>query len=139
METGIITQLLNEKLAKVKILEAEACSTCKNKSSCSLLGDSIELIAINKINAKPGNKILLEFNENKKIYLSALFFILPIIFLIGGYFVGEYFKELYNKHWLLPVITLVSFLLSFVFVKIISKIHEKNDKFYPVIIDFAKD
>ena len=78
--------------AIVRIRRHSACSKCHNK--CHLAGasthetDEIEVRVDNVIGAREGQRVILTMKEQSLVYASLIIYLLPLLALIGGYFVG---------------------------------------------------
>jgi len=68
------------------------CSTCTNRAVCSA-GDKPALIKIeNTFGLKEGDKVEIDLPPKAKLTAGFLLFILPLIFLIIGYYIGYAIK-----------------------------------------------
>jgi len=85
IETGIVSKVENDK-AWVVVVKGEHCKNC---NACSAFGDgSAEIEVINQKAAKPGDKVDIEIDPKQVIRHSAIVFLLPVLGLVVGYFVG---------------------------------------------------
>lgn len=85
IENGIIKKLENNN-AWVLLQKGEQCHGC---TACRAFGDgSAEILAVNDINAKPGDKVEIEIQPKQVVKHSAVVFLLPVLALIIGYFLG---------------------------------------------------
>lgn len=85
VENGIIRKL-EEKNAWVLLQKGEQCHGC---TACNMFGDgSAEILAKNDIDAKPGDQVQIEIAPRKVIKNSAIVFLIPVLALIVGYFLG---------------------------------------------------
>ncbi|MEI0611757.1 SoxR reducing system RseC family protein [Brachyspira pilosicoli] len=127
-ELAIVLETYNNNIAKVQLQRSSSCDGCK---ICST-GKPIILRAINNINASNGDNVIIEVEELKK---STNFFvyIIPLICLIIGYFVGNYISKIANiNHDLGPVISFVFFFV-YIFFGIL-KLKKNNNKVIANII-----
>jgi len=121
------------------IIELEAgsqCFKCQAKESChTLTGDTtrqIEIPILNSIdNLKEGDKITLSFQPQGRILSAFLVFIMPLLFLITGYFLGIRFFGTESKA---IMTSLAGLLAAFMFLWIINKTLIKDKKFIPTIL-----
>jgi len=85
IETGIVTKV-EKNLASISMVRGEQCHGC---TVCKTFGDgSIELIAINKAGARPGDRVEVEIDPGQVVKHSAIVFLLPVVSLMIGYFLG---------------------------------------------------
>jgi sigma-E factor negative regulatory protein RseC len=94
-ETGIITRVEAEN-AWVKTTKSKSCEGCSSKGSCSTAGNDMIVEALNKADAKIGDLVTLQIESSALYKATFLLYILPIIGLLGGSFLGQYFAEMYG-------------------------------------------
>jgi len=134
-ETGKIVRIANGK-AVIELEPGEQCETCGAKGACSAFGGNttrhIEVPVTQQLkHIKEGDRITLLFQPRTRILSAFLVFILPIIFLVTGYFFGfQYF----NSEGKAILISFVALLLSFIFLWILNKLLVKKEKFIPTIL-----
>ena len=142
-----IGQILKTKgnQALVKIERHSLCSKCTNK--CQLAApeshelDEIEVEVDNPINAKNGQKVKIEMEEQALVIASLIIYIIPLICLILGYFIGLYFMGFIgaNPSEGAGIIGSLLFLgLSFSLIKIIDRFLSKKKKYHPRIKEIIK-
>ena len=86
IETGMVNKV-DKKFAWVTLTKGDQCAGC---NACQAFGDgSFELIALNEMNAKPGDRVEIEINPKQVVKHSAIVFLLPVLSLIVGYFLGN--------------------------------------------------
>ena len=86
IESGVVRKI-DKNLAWVTMVKGEHCAGC---NACSAFGEgSVELIALNETNAKPGDRVEVEINPRQVVKHSAIVFLLPVLSLIFGYFLGS--------------------------------------------------
>ncbi len=138
-EFALVLETYSNNVAKVELQRSSSCDGCTICNS----GKPVVLRAFNKINANKGDSVVIEVDELKK-GTNFFVYIIPLICLIVGYFLGEYISKLSNiEHNLGPIF---SFIVFFAYViwgiqklkkdnKIIANIICKNE----VIEDFNKE
>ena len=87
-QDAIVTKVLPNHLAEVVVTRASACgSNCGSCESC-IFQSELKTIAKNKINARPGQKVLIE-SKNTAVFSAALMvYIMPLVLFLIGYFVS---------------------------------------------------
>jgi sigma-E factor negative regulatory protein RseC len=87
-QDAIVTKVLPNHLAEVVVTRASACgSNCGSCESC-IFQSELKAIAKNKINARPGQKVLIE-SKNTAVFSAALMvYIMPLVLFLIGYFVS---------------------------------------------------
>lgn len=137
-EFALVLEIYNNNTAKVELQRSSSCDGCTICNS----GKPVVLRAFNNINANIGDSVVIEVDELKK-GTNFFVYVIPLICLIAGYFIGEYISKLINiTHNLGPIF---SFVVFFIYViwgiqklkkdnKIIANIICKNE----VVKDFNK-
>lgn len=84
-QDAIVTRCLSGGMAEVVVTRSTACgSNCGNCESC-IFQSELKTLAKNRIEAKPGQRVIIE-SKSSKIYRAAmLVYIVPIILVFAGY------------------------------------------------------
>ncbi len=129
-EIGTVIDCRDE-IAEVAIERTEACAGCSAKSMCQPFGEKenrMIISAINNISAKKGNKVKVAVPSTTFIKASFIVYIVPVIFMLIGAFIGEiYFKN----DIVIFILSGLFFIISFF---IISKYSKLNKKIYTPVI-----
>ena len=137
-EFALVVETYDNNIAKVRLQKGASCEGC---SICSS-GKPIVLRALNNINASKGDNVIIEVEELKR-GINFFVYIVPLICLIVGYVIGDYFSELISaENNLGPIFSFVLFFIYIIFGilklkknnKIIANIICKNEN----IDDFNK-
>ncbi|MFW5982077.1 MAG: SoxR reducing system RseC family protein [Halanaerobiaceae bacterium] len=133
------------KHALVKIERHSLCSKCTNK--CQLAQpeshevDEIEVEVDNPIGARSGQKVKIEMKEQPVVIASLIIYVIPLIFMIIGYFLGISLLEAfgYQGTEITGIISSLIFLaLSFVFIRILDNLLSKRKDYHPKIKEIIK-
>ena len=130
-EQGIVIEVIND-MAKIKVGRHNDCSNC---GACPG-SDSVIISAINKVGAKPGQRVAFQMKEVNVLRAAFVVFILPLVaifigVLLGG-FIGGYIGD---KTYTFQIVGgIITFLLSLIFIKLFDKATTVNQKTQPVII-----
>ena len=120
-----VSELLSKKVALVCVERRAACDGChratddKGCSVCTLLGGNAKTVARarNTVGAAVGDRVEVEARTARVLAYAAMVFLLPILSLLVGYFVGQ---QLLGEQAAL-VLAGVGFLLSFLFLYFYSR------------------
>ena len=87
-QDAIVTKCLAGGMAEVVVTRGTACgSNCGNCESC-MFQSELKTLAKNRIEAKAGQRVIIE-SKSSKIYGAALLvYILPILLVVAGYAVA---------------------------------------------------
>ena len=131
-DVGTVVDIQNG-LAIVKYSRSVACNTCKLKAFCFQKGGDVTTLTMkNELNVKLGDKIQFEISPQIRILSSFLVFILPIIFMIGSYFLCKSAIRLSES--ISIIVSLVSIAVAFIVVKIIDGQIKKNAIIQPKMV-----
>ncbi len=131
-DVGTVVDIQNG-FAVVEYSRTDACNTCKLKAFCfQKSGDVNTLTMKNELNVKKGDKIQFEISAQMRILSSFLVFILPIIFMIGSYFLCKSAIGLSEN--ISIIISLVSIVAAFIVVKIIDGQIKKKALIQPKMV-----
>ncbi len=110
-EFALVLETYDNNIAKVELQRSSSCEGC---SICSS-GKPIVLQALNNINAEKGDSVVIEVEELKK-GLNFLVYAVPLICLIIGYVIGDYFSKLISiKQNLGPAFSFALFFIYIIF------------------------
>lgn len=91
-EQGIIKDIKHEK-AMVRVQQTSACAQCKSRGSCDVSKREMLIEVKNDLQAKEGDLVEVSVPEGTVVKLSFLVYIMPIIALIIGAFLGAAIAE----------------------------------------------
>lgn len=129
--------------ARVKIERHSLCSKCTN--NCHLAGDNhereeFEIIVDNVIGAREGQLVKLEMSEESLVVASLIIYLIPLIGVILGYFIGVFFAPLVsleNKESSGIIGSVFFLLLSFLLVRYFDRIMGKQTRYQPQLIEIV--
>ena len=77
----------------VKTLRGDACDSCSSKGTCHSLGggQEMEVSAINPIGARVGDRVVLKMGSLPFLKGTFLVYMFPILLLVAGAALGEWF------------------------------------------------
>ena len=93
-EQGEIVKIVDD-IAYVQMVMGDQCKGC---NLCSAFGDNSKILEVrNELEAKIGDNVTVEISPKRVVGHSLLVFVLPLCFLIAGYFVGIFLS--WPKGW----------------------------------------
>ncbi|MFC2141276.1 SoxR reducing system RseC family protein [Acidobacteriota bacterium] len=136
-EEGTITKVVEDK-AWVRVRRSAMCDVCNCKSACSIIGssESMEAEALNTANGKEGDRVRIKIPSRALWKISFILYMIPVIFLISGIFIGMKLAKNYSLEPELGALLLgvVGCILSFFPIKLFAKQVRKNKEYTPEII-----
>lgn len=134
-EQGIIRKI-NGKKAVVHVQQTSACAHCKSKASCDVSKRAMLIEVANNLGAKEGDFVELSVPEGTVLKLSFMIYMMPIIALIIGAFVGWAVAGSFNIDTTFASILGGSLCvgLSFYILKRINRKAESEEKYFPHMI-----
>ncbi len=128
-DVGIVVDI-QEGNAVIEFSKSEACTSCKLKPFCfQKSGDITKLTMRNELEAKIGDKIQFEILPSARILSSFLVFILPVLIMIGTYFLCKSAAGLSEN--LSILCSVGSIVIAFLLVKIIDNHIKKKAMIQP--------
>lgn len=132
MEKGLVIKADNNKIT-IRFATTEACQKC---GACLIKDNQAILPDIdNNVKAKVGDSVLIENKPSNMVTAALIIYLIPVIFLIGGYFLSLLivnYLQIADKFAALGAI--IAFALSFFLVSFIDKRLSKSSKFKPLAI-----
>ncbi len=91
-QDAVVTKVLNNGMAEVVVTRGTACgSNCGNCESC-VFQSELKAFAKNTINAKRGEKVIIETLSSRIFGAAFLLYIVPFILFFIGYAVAAHFN-----------------------------------------------
>jgi len=133
-EIGEVVALKND-LAIVRFKRSAACEKC---GACKLAGaDFMEAEVKNLALAEIGDKVLIELEPKILLTASLIVYIVPVVFLILGYFLGAWLANVFGQANVAEPIGIVFgfglFALSYFAIREIDRRLASGQQFYPAI------
>ncbi|OPX27615.1 MAG: hypothetical protein B1H05_00500 [Candidatus Cloacimonas sp. 4484_140] len=131
-DVGRVVDIQNG-LAVVEYSRSDACNTCKLKAFCFQKGGDVNKLTMkNNLNVKKGDMIQFEISPQMRMFSSFLVFILPVVFMIGSYFLCRSAIGLSEN--ISIVVSLISIAVAFIIVKIIDDQIKKKAMIQPKMV-----
>jgi len=130
-EEGIIIEIFENNIAKVKVGRHNECKNC---GACP--GDSSVVIeAKNAIGAKKGQRISFQIKETNMLMAAFVVYIVPLVAVVVGVIVGQIIAKKfgYDLRGFQIGGGIITFILSMINIKKFDKFVHDNDKMQPVI------
>ena len=87
-QDAIVTKLLPNSMAEVVVARSTACgSNCGNCESC-IFQSELKAVAKNRINARPGQRVVIESRNSKVFSAAILVYIMPLLLFVAGFAVA---------------------------------------------------
>jgi len=139
-EQGTVTEIKGNK-AVVEIKRSAACRGCR---ACYRSGNDKMFIEVeNRVGAEVGDKVSLDVNSKSLLIAFSTVFMIPLFFLISGFFLGNFLANLTDVG-ISPqsfgfVMSLVFLGLSYLLIKKIDEKMALNNQFEPYITHIWKE
>ena len=141
-EEGMVKRTMGSK-AWVVTMRSEMCESCSSHGACHVLGGSkdMEVEALNLVQARPGDQVLLTLEDQSLVKLSFLVYLFPILALIAGAALGQKIAPFLGTNPELTAFGLASlcFGLAFVLIRIKDKKLEQTGAVIPKISRIIKE
>ena len=130
-EEGIIIEIYENNIAKVKVGRHNECKNC---GACP--GDnSVVIEAKNPIGAKTGQRISFQMKDTNMLMAAFVVYIVPLVAVVLGILIGQVIaaKLGYSVRGFQIGGGIITFILSLINIKKFDKFAHNNDKMQPVI------
>ncbi len=136
-EEGVVVEV-SGRMARVRTQKTGACESCSAKSSCHVLGGGkeMEVEVVNIAAAGIGDRVLIAFETASLVKASFLIYVLPILGMMAGGFLGQGIASYLGWNSAASsIVTAFGFLgLSFVFVRAKGNRMSRKEIYQPKII-----
>jgi len=113
---GVVKEIKGD-LIKVHLYKESACAHCSGCGDKDKMGSTFEFKCHEKVEV--GSVITFEIEDKSLLNIAALVYLLPIFFMIGGYFFGEFLGFTEGKRVLTSFMGLIlSFACIYTFDKV---------------------
>lgn len=146
-ETATVVSIENNQ-TWIETQRKSACGQCSANKGCGtsvlskVIGNKLsKMKAINKINAKVGDEVIVGLNEKSLLKGAFMTYLLPLLYLFLFSFLGQLVAvnfQIYNDELLVIIFAGLGFYLGMRKVKSFSKSIEKNESYQPVILEKSK-
>ena len=140
IEQGVVIERLPNNHAKVKIRRDSCCDTCSHKGFCNPFGqDSMTILAANPLNAEAGQQVHIAFTAETKGKATTILYIIPLIGLLLGAFVGDALDPFGNRDASAAFFCLLFVTITFLGIRYYN--HRKYDRdvsYKPTIVEIVE-
>ena len=89
-QIATVEKLIDEHHAEISVPRKSACGhDCEDCAGCGVMGYAVHAVAVNEVNAKPGDKVVVESSTKKVMNVVALVYVVPFICFFLGYALGH--------------------------------------------------
>ena len=136
-EEGIVKKVTGN-IASVLVKRSEMCCGCTSQDACKTLGGGKDMMAdaINNIDAKEGDRVVLDINSGSALKLTFIVYMIPVIMLVAGSITGiRLGKDIsFDPELLAVLLGLGAFILSFLGIIVFGRKQKNNLDYMPVLI-----
>ena len=84
-QDAIVTKILPNAMAEVVVMRSTACgSNCASCEAC-VFQSELKAVAKNRINARPGQRVVIESRNSKVFSAAILVYIMPLLLFVAGF------------------------------------------------------
>jgi len=137
IEEGVVTELLNNNYANVKIPKKTSCGLCDHKGFCNPFGkDHMVIAADNKLKAIVGQKVRIEVRAADEGKAITILYVIPLITMFIGALIGNALNLFENKDASAAFFSFLFLVITFLAIRYYSRTkYEKNISYKPIIIE----
>lgn len=134
-EVGKIIQVANGKII-VQIKSGSQCELCGAAQACNPAQATVRQLELPYQNEdiKIGDEVMIQFKPQIRVLSAALVFILPIFFMIAGYFIGQ---TIFKNEGMAVFSSFLGLMVAFLVLRIINRFSARSENFLPSIIKLS--
>lgn len=88
-QIATVEKIIDAHRAEISVPRKSACGhDCEECAGCGVSGSAVHAVAQNEINARPGDKVVVESSTRKVMNVVALVYVVPFICFFLGYALG---------------------------------------------------
>lgn len=85
-QIATVERIVNANYAEISVPRKSACGhDCEECAGCGVSGAAVRARALNPIDAKPGQKVVVESSTGKMLGIVAVVYLIPVVLFIVGY------------------------------------------------------
>ncbi len=140
VEEGVVIEQLRDNHAKVKIRKSSSCDSCSYKGFCNPFGrDSMVILAANPLNVGVGQRVRIAFKVEKERKAVTILYIIPLIGLLVGAFVGDALDPFGNRDASAAFFSILFVVITFLGIRYYSyKRYERDVSYKPTVIEILE-
>ena len=128
-QDAIVTKLLPNSMAEVVVTRQTACGgNCGSCEAC-MFQSELKSVARNRIQARPGQRVVIESQTSKVFSAVFLVYIVPIVLFLLGYFLAYILGA---SEWICILVSFLSLVLSAV---LLVQFHRRFSKDREIVYD----
>lgn len=86
-QIATVERILDANHAEISVPRKSACGhDCEECAGCGVTGAAVHARALNSIGARPGQKVVVQSDTGKMLYIVALVYLTPVLLFFAGYF-----------------------------------------------------
>lgn len=87
-QIATVERIIDSRYAEISVPRKSACGhDCEECAGCGVSGAAVHAKAINSIDARPGQKVVVESDTKKMLRIVALVYLTPVVLFLLGYLV----------------------------------------------------
>lgn len=131
-ERGIVEKIDNQK-AIVRVKKSSACASCGSRDSCNISDRDMLVEVSNDLKAEAGDFVEISVPEGTLLRLSMLVYLLPIIALMIGAFLGNFLAKSFQTNPSLTAVIGGGIFLGATFygLKLYERTNKSGEKHFP--------
>ena len=93
-QIATVERILDKNHAEISVPRKSACGhDCEECAGCGVSGAAVHAKASNPIDAKPGQKVVVESSTSKMMHIILLVYLTPVVLFMAGYLVPAFLTD----------------------------------------------
>jgi sigma-E factor negative regulatory protein RseC len=87
-QIATVERILDQSHAEISVPRKSACGhDCEECAGCGVTGAAVHAKALNPIDARPGQKVVVESSTSKMLHIVFLVYMIPVVLFVAGYLI----------------------------------------------------
>ena len=90
-QIATVERIIDSRYAEISVPRKSACGhDCEECAGCGVTGAAVRAKATNPIDARPGQKVVVESSTSKMMHIILLVYLIPVVLFMAGYFITAF-------------------------------------------------
>ena len=93
-QIATVERILDKNHAEISVPRKSACGhDCEECAGCGVSGAAVRARAANPIDARPGQKVVVESSTSKMMHIILLVYLTPVVLFMAGYLAAAFLTD----------------------------------------------
>ncbi|MDD3346306.1 SoxR reducing system RseC family protein [Oscillibacter sp.] len=104
-QIATVERIIDSNYAEISVPRKSACGhDCEECAGCGVSGASVHAKASNPIDARPGQKVVVESDTKKMLRIVALVYLTPVVLFLLGYLLTAFLSDSVGMQYFVAIL-----------------------------------